>query len=132
VSIRGLLVIAMRHLTFFALVQTLVSGFAFGETARGQHPEEFRGTVTRSVQMKYLLFIPDGYGDDQSRKWPLILYLHGGSRRGDEIEKPQIEDEDDDEYENDFLISHRPAGQGHGDIRQRTIQLAPVWFEPFD
>ena len=77
----------MRYLTFFALVQALVSGFVFGDTVTGQHPAEFRGTVTRSIQMKYLLFIPDGYGDDQSKKWPLIMYLHGGSRRGDEIEK---------------------------------------------
>jgi len=59
---RGLLVIAMRYVTFFALVQTLVYGFVLGEADSGQHPEEFRGTVTRSVEMKYLLFIPDGYG----------------------------------------------------------------------
>ena len=86
-SIRGLLVIAMRYVTFFALVQTLASGFVFGEADTGQHPEEFRGTVTRSVEMKYLLFIPDGYGDNPAKKWPLIMYLHGGSRRGDDIEK---------------------------------------------
>jgi predicted peptidase len=86
-SIRSLLATMMRYLTFFALIQTLVSGSIFGETDSGQHPEEFRGTVTRSVQMKYLLFIPDGYGDGQSKKWPLIMYLHGGSRRGDDVEK---------------------------------------------
>ncbi|MBV8279431.1 MAG: hypothetical protein JO170_29785, partial [Verrucomicrobia bacterium] len=78
---------ATRHLTFLALISILLPGVCFGETAAGQHPEEFRGTVTRSVQMKYLLFIPDGYQDDQSKKWPLIMYLHGGSRRGDDIEK---------------------------------------------
>jgi predicted peptidase len=78
---------AMRYLTLLALVSILSPGVCFGETVSGQHPEEFRGTVTRSVQMKYLLFIPDGYGDNQSKKWPLIMYLHGGSRRGDEVEK---------------------------------------------
>jgi len=77
----------MRYVTFFALVQTLVYGFVLGEADSGQHPEEFRGTVTRSVEMKYLLFVPDGYGDNQTKKWPLIMYLHGGSRRGDDIEK---------------------------------------------
>jgi predicted peptidase len=83
----GLLIMAMRYLTFFVLVQTLLFEFVFGQTDSRQHPEEFRRTITRSVQMKYLLFIPDGYGDDRSKKWPLIMYLHGGSRRGDDVEK---------------------------------------------
>jgi predicted peptidase len=34
--------------------------------------------------MQYLLFLPAAY--DKSRdRWPLILYLHGGSVRGDDI-----------------------------------------------
>jgi predicted peptidase len=37
--------------------------------------------------MKYLLFIPDSYRDNESKKWPLIMYLHGGSRRGDDPDK---------------------------------------------
>ena len=77
----------MRYLTLLAIAWALSPGVCFGEAASGQHPEEFRGTVTRSVEMKYLLFIPDGYGDNQAKKWPLIMYLHGGSRRGDDIEK---------------------------------------------
>ena len=63
----------------------LVPGLSFSQTVSGQHSEEFQGTVTRQMQMKYLLFIPDGYNTDQ--KWPLIMYLHGGSRRGNDIEK---------------------------------------------
>ncbi len=34
-----------------------------------------------------MLFLPDDYRDNGSKKWPLIMYLHGGSRRGDDIEK---------------------------------------------
>jgi predicted peptidase len=77
----------MRYLTLLAALWALLAGVCFGESASRQHPEEFRGTVTRSIQMKYLLFIPDRYGDNQAKKWPLIMYLHGGSRRGDDIEK---------------------------------------------
>lgn len=80
-------VVAMFSLTLLALVSILLPQVCLGETAAGQQPEEFRGTVTRSVQMQYLLFIPAGYGDNQTKKWPLIMYLHGGSRRGDDIEK---------------------------------------------
>jgi predicted peptidase len=40
--------------------------------------------VTHKVQVQYLLFLPAGY-EKSSEKWPLILYLHGGSVRGDDI-----------------------------------------------
>jgi predicted peptidase len=80
-------VTGMRYLTLLAVIWALSPGVCFGQAASGQHPQEFRGTVTRSVEMKYLLFIPDGYGDNQAKKWPLIVYLHGGSRRGDDVEK---------------------------------------------
>jgi predicted peptidase len=37
--------------------------------------------------LKYLLFLPDKYKEDAHHRWPLILYLHGGSLRGDDIER---------------------------------------------
>lgn len=40
--------------------------------------------VTHKVQIQYLLFLPKDY-EKNSEKWPLILYLHGGSVRGDDI-----------------------------------------------
>ncbi|MBV9874733.1 MAG: prolyl oligopeptidase family serine peptidase [Verrucomicrobia bacterium] len=69
------------------IVTLLHFGTSFAETIPGQHPQEFDGTVSRLVHIKYLLFIPDAYGDGAAKRWPLILYLHGGSRRGDDIEK---------------------------------------------
>jgi len=36
------------------------------------------------VRIQYLLFLPDGYKKGTDR-WPLILYLHGGSLRGGDI-----------------------------------------------
>jgi hypothetical protein len=81
------LVPAMRYPILVVLVSTLLLGLGFGQTATGQHSDEFQGTVTRAVQMKYLLFIPDSYRDNESKKWPLIMYLHGGSRRGDDTDK---------------------------------------------
>ncbi len=38
----------------------------------------------RKVNIQYLLFLPEGY-DTSTNQWPLILYLHGGSARGDNI-----------------------------------------------
>ena len=36
---------------------------------------------------QYLLYLPDGYPLDQNKNWPLIIYLHGGSMRGNDPNK---------------------------------------------
>jgi predicted peptidase len=72
----------MRYLLILTFLLPVVT---FSQTVSGQHRQEFQGTVTRQLQMNYLLFIPEGYNTDQ--KWPLIMYLHGGSLRGNDIGK---------------------------------------------
>jgi dienelactone hydrolase len=37
--------------------------------------------------INYLLYLPDGYQQDTSKKWPLLLFLHGSGERGDDLEK---------------------------------------------
>jgi predicted peptidase len=32
---------------------------------------------------EYYVFLPKGHGTDPERRWPLILFLHGGGERGD-------------------------------------------------
>ncbi len=65
----------------------------------GQRPHAFRRTINKTVSSKYLLSLPQDY-EKQGKRWPLILYLHGGSRRGDDIEMvrafglPQIIEKD--------------------------------------
>ena len=56
-----------------------------------QHHKTFayRTNETASAKTtgcKYLLFLPDGYGSRQ-QEWPLILYLHGASLRGNDLER---------------------------------------------
>lgn len=33
----------------------------------------------------YLLHLPEGYGADPERRWPLLLFLHGAGERGDDV-----------------------------------------------
>lgn len=51
----------------------------------GQHP--YSSTVTAAgtavVRVDYLLYAPAAYGRDPRRRWPLIVFLHGGGERGD-------------------------------------------------
>jgi predicted peptidase len=42
--------------------------------------------VWHKVQIQYLVFLPKDY-KKSTEKWPLILYLHGGSLRGDDISR---------------------------------------------
>jgi predicted peptidase len=42
--------------------------------------------VSHKVQIQYLVFLPKDY-EKSTEKWPLILYLHGGSVRGDDISR---------------------------------------------
>jgi len=55
------------------------------EVTPGQHPRSFRGQITKAVALEYLLFLPQDYGRDPEKKWPLMLFLHGAGERGDSL-----------------------------------------------
>ena len=41
----------------------------------------------RNVSYRYVSYIPKDYEADGTRKWPLVIYLHGGSDRGTDLKK---------------------------------------------
>jgi predicted peptidase len=47
----------------------------------GQHPYS-----SRAARVNFLLYLPYEYGKDPQREWPLILYLHGASAIGYDLE----------------------------------------------
>ena len=49
-----------------------------------QQAHTLQTDVPHAVRMQYLLFLPVDY-DKSTKTWPLILYLHGGSLRGEDI-----------------------------------------------
>jgi predicted peptidase len=51
-----------------------------------QTPAEFDATLTRHVNLKYLLYLPQGY-ERRRKQWPLVLYLHGAGERGSDLER---------------------------------------------
>ncbi len=72
----------------------LISGFLFlfpaamlfaQADSSKQIPGKFEKEVTLKVSLKYLLYLPDGYDDDDDL-WPLVLFLHGSGERGDDLE----------------------------------------------
>lgn len=50
-----------------------------------QSEHQLRKTVTRTLELDYLLSLPEGYSDDGPAV-PLVLFLHGAGERGSDLE----------------------------------------------
>ena len=48
----------------------------------GQTAQNFSIERKQVLAADYLLSLPEGYGADAAKKWPLILFLHGAGERG--------------------------------------------------
>jgi predicted peptidase len=51
----------------------------------GQSAQVFDKEITKKVSLKYLLYLPKGYGEKKDQKWPLMLFLHGAGERGNDL-----------------------------------------------
>lgn len=56
----------------------------------GHYQQALDTTAVKRLSARYLLHLPRDYGRDPSRRWPLILYLHGGSRRGADLDSVRV------------------------------------------
>ena len=50
----------------------------------GQHPMTLDTSVTTKIFCRYWLSLPRDYGQT-SKRWPLILFLHGAGERGNDL-----------------------------------------------
>ncbi|MBK8046699.1 MAG: prolyl oligopeptidase family serine peptidase [Anaerolineales bacterium] len=71
----------------------------------------FLSTATGATR-EYLLYLPRGYGDDPARRWPVILFLHGGGERGDGL------------ADLDYVLYHGPLGEAW--IRGRDLPFVMI------
>jgi pimeloyl-ACP methyl ester carboxylesterase len=55
--------------------------FSFSQSYAQQTAQKF------TQQMNYLLALPDGYENDTTTQWPLVIFLHGSGERGNDLEK---------------------------------------------
>lgn len=65
-----------------ALMVLLMAGAVRAE----QTAQAFERQITITVRTKYLLSLPEKYGQDKQQRWPLLLFLHGAGERGDDLE----------------------------------------------
>jgi len=71
----------MRFACFLLLSVCLMYGSKSGFCGELQAT---RLETTVPVTLDYLLYLPEGYDDQES--WPLVLFLHGAGERGDNLE----------------------------------------------
>ena len=47
-----------------------------------QQTQSFQWDDPRTMNARYLLYLPKAYDPNQPKRWPLILFLHGAGQRG--------------------------------------------------
>jgi len=57
-------------------------------TNGNQTKQLLKTEITKSIEVGYLLYLPENY--DSSPKWPLLLFLHGSGERGEDLEKVKV------------------------------------------
>jgi predicted peptidase len=75
--------------------------------------KSYQSTATHT-QREYFLYLPQGYEADGDKKWPVILFLHGGGERGNGLE------------DLDYVLKHGPLAEAW--IQRRDLPfiiLAP-------
>ena len=73
-----------------ALVAATVAGQCAEPAVDTQEECTFQKTITKKVQGAYLLYLPQDYGTDKKKQWPLVLFLHGAGERGDDLSKVSL------------------------------------------
>jgi predicted peptidase len=68
---------------FLAICGVWGDGMAVAKGNQGEH--RFEKQIIKTVGCKYLLYLPDGYGDN-GKRWPLMMFLHGAGERGDDLD----------------------------------------------
>ena len=44
----------------------------------------FDAQISQLARLPYLLYLPANYEPEGAKRWPLLVYLHGGSLRGND------------------------------------------------
>ena len=55
-----------------------------------QTHQQFRTEVRSVAELDYLLYVPRGASHEPSKKWPLVLFLHGAGERGSDLSKVAV------------------------------------------
>jgi predicted peptidase len=75
----------------FLFLMVLIIGISNSEAQTAPKPGfQVAGEFSPSMKIDYLLYLPKEYKEDDGKKWPLILFLHGAGERGDNAKFVEI------------------------------------------
>ena len=88
----------------------------------GQH-----AYTSKSGDLDFLLYVPESYGVDPAKKWPLIVYLHDAESRGsaDFLTTESLPKTLQTVKDFEFLVVS-PVGNGGMDFWSKEEMIAPV------
>lgn len=55
-----------------------------------QTPRTLETEYRKVVQVSYLLSLPKGYEEDEHKRWPLLLFLHGAGESGSDLNRVKL------------------------------------------
>lgn len=79
----------MRAAILF-LLSILIASLSAQDMPKNQVAKSFKASTTHELALQYLLFLPRGYDENGSEKWPLMLFLHGAGERGTNLNKVTV------------------------------------------
>ncbi len=87
---------AILKVLFSSLIITILSVSGYCEnkgvsmnTQSRQQEKELKTEKKISIDIKYLLYLPQGY-NKKGQPWPLIVFLHGAGERGDNLNQLKV------------------------------------------
>lgn len=82
----------MNLRTLVSLCCTMILAAAAGDdmAIKNQETKTFKKRASAELSLEYLLFLPEGYKQDDAKRWPLMLFLHGAGERGTNIAKVAV------------------------------------------
>ena len=74
-------------MSWWFLAVTVTLTLVGSPASAAQERQVIEAEASQQIRLQYLLHLPARYNEDPQKRWPFILYLHGGSARGDDIER---------------------------------------------
>lgn len=75
-----------RCLVTLAVALSTGAALAAEPAPGAQEPAHLQRSIV--VELDYLIYLPEGYEEQES--WPLLLFLHGSGERGDDLERVKV------------------------------------------
>ena len=76
--------------TFAVLSLLTLTALRADDMPANQEAKSFSAQVSHAVDLRYLLFLPEGYPEQTEKRWPLMLFLHGAGERGTNLSKVAV------------------------------------------